>query len=232
MGRAAVIEVGRIAVLATERPAFTFDPALYRSVGLEPRDAKIVVVKSPLQFRDGYGGFARACWVVDTPGPSTARVERLDWRQRARPLFPFEDDFEPEIRAVLGPGRGGTETPPMTDAPRAPVPIFRWSGALWGFVDHDRLYDRYGRQAGWVEAVPGRGPDVFDLSGRFLGELFGRHYVMRHALREEPVHRAPACGPSIPPRPTRCPPAIPGPRSTTGPTPCPGRSPPPDPPAR
>jgi microcystin degradation protein MlrC len=110
MGRAAVIEVGRIAVLATERPAFTFDPALYRSVGLEPRDAKIVTVKSPLQFRDGYGGFARACWVVDTPGPSTARVERLDWHQRARPLFPFEDDFEPEIRAVLGRGRGGTET--------------------------------------------------------------------------------------------------------------------------
>ena len=97
-------------MLATERPAFTFDPALYRSVGLEPRDAKIVVVKSPLQFRDGYGDFARACWVVDTPGPSTARVERLDWRQRARPLFPFEDDFEPEIRAVLGSGRGGTET--------------------------------------------------------------------------------------------------------------------------
>jgi microcystin degradation protein MlrC len=111
MGRAGVIEVRRIAVLATERPAFTFDPALYRSVGLEPRDAKIVVVKSPLQFRDGYGGFARACWVVDTPGPSTARVERLDWRHRSRPLFPFDDDFEPEIRAVVGPGRDGTEGP-------------------------------------------------------------------------------------------------------------------------
>jgi microcystin degradation protein MlrC len=109
MGRAAVIEVGRVAVLATERPAFTFDPALYRSVGLEPRDAKIVVVKSPLQFRDGYGDVARACWVVDTPGPSTARVERLDWRHRSRPLFPFEDDFEPEIRTVIGPGRGGED---------------------------------------------------------------------------------------------------------------------------
>jgi microcystin degradation protein MlrC len=109
MGRAAVIEVGRIAILATERPAFTFDPALYRSVGLEPRDAKIVVVKSPLQFRDGYGAFARACWVVDTPGPSTARLERLDWRHRSRPLFPFDDDFEPGIRAVLGPGRGGED---------------------------------------------------------------------------------------------------------------------------
>ena len=111
MGRAAVIEVGRIAVLATERPAFTFDPALYRSVGLEPRDAKIVVVKSPLQFRDGYGDFARACWVVDTPGPSTARVERLTWRHRARPLFPFEDGFEPEIRAVIGTDRSGSSVP-------------------------------------------------------------------------------------------------------------------------
>ena len=109
MGRAAVIEVGSVAVLVTTRPAFTFDPALYRSVGLEPRDAKIVVVKSPLQFRDGYGDIARACWVVDTPGPSTARVERLDWRHRSRPLFPFEDDFEPEIRAVLGTGRGSGE---------------------------------------------------------------------------------------------------------------------------
>jgi microcystin degradation protein MlrC len=109
MGRAAVIEVGRIAVLATERPAFTFDPALYRSVGLEPRDAKIVIVKSPLQFRDGYGDIARACWVVDTPGPSTARVERLDWHHRSRPLFPFDDDFEPEIRAIVGSGRGHTD---------------------------------------------------------------------------------------------------------------------------
>jgi microcystin degradation protein MlrC len=110
MGRAAVIEVGRIAVLATERPAFTFDPALYRSVGLEPRNAKIVVVKSPLQFRDGYAAVARACWVVDTPGPSTARVERLDWRHRSKPLYPFDDDFEPEIRAVVGAGRDGSAT--------------------------------------------------------------------------------------------------------------------------
>ena len=67
MGRAAVIEVGAISVLVTERPAFTVDPAFFRSVGLEPREAKIVVVKSPLQFRDGYGGFAKDLWVVDTP---------------------------------------------------------------------------------------------------------------------------------------------------------------------
>ncbi len=102
MGRAAVVEAGAVAVLITERAAFTVDPAFYRSVGLEPADAKIVVVKSPLQFRDGYGGFARALWVVDTPGPSTASFHRLDWRHVSRPLFPFDDDFEPEITTVTG----------------------------------------------------------------------------------------------------------------------------------
>ena len=105
MGRAAVIEVGRTSVLVTERPVFSFDPAFYRSVGLEPRDAKIVGVKSPLQFRDGYGAFARALWVVDTPGPSTADLTRLDWQHVSRPLFPFDDDFEPAIRSVVGPAR-------------------------------------------------------------------------------------------------------------------------------
>jgi hypothetical protein len=79
----------------------------------------------------------------------------------------------------------------VSDAHRGTVPIFRWTGALWGFVDGDRLFDRYGRQAGWVEQVPGRGPDVFDLGGRFLGELFDRHYVLRHTLREEPIPRHP-----------------------------------------
>jgi microcystin degradation protein MlrC len=105
MGRAAVIEVDRIAVLVTEQPVFTFDPAFYRSVGLEPQDAKIVVVKSPLQFRAGYGAFSRAMWVVDTPGPSPANLRRLDWQHVSRPLFPFDDDFEPEIRTVVGPAR-------------------------------------------------------------------------------------------------------------------------------
>jgi hypothetical protein len=82
----------------------------------------------------------------------------------------------------------------VTGSRRSPVPIFRWSGALWGFVDEDRLFDRFGRQAGWIEPVADRSPDVFDLNGRFLGELFGRQYVMRYVLREEPIHRARCVG--------------------------------------
>jgi hypothetical protein len=79
----------------------------------------------------------------------------------------------------------------VTDLVHGPVPIFRWSGASWGFLDGDRLYDRYGRQVGWIEPVPGHAPDVFDLGGRFLGELLDGHYVLRHTVRAEPLHRPP-----------------------------------------
>jgi hypothetical protein len=79
----------------------------------------------------------------------------------------------------------------VTVGSREPVPIFRWSGALWGFLEGGRLYDRYGRQAGWLDPTPPRASDVFDLDGRFVGELVERHYVLRDALREEPIQRAP-----------------------------------------
>ena len=41
-----------------------FDPELYRAVGLEPKDAQIVVVKSAIQFRAGYP-FARRSIMLD-----------------------------------------------------------------------------------------------------------------------------------------------------------------------
>ena len=120
----------------------------------------------------------------------------------------------------------------MTDAAHGPVPVFRWSGACWGFLEGDRLYDRYGRQVGWVEPVPGHAPDVFDLGGRLLGELVDGHYVLRHRLRTEPVHRAPR-----PPLPHPAPPDPSTDREAqeprddwTDPLPWPLR--PPDPPAR
>jgi hypothetical protein len=64
--------------------------------------------------------------------------------------------------------------------------IFRWDGTYWGFLAADGLYDRYGRHVGWREHA-----DVFDRTGRFMGELRDEHYVLRNRLRAVPVHRSP-----------------------------------------
>ena len=82
------------------------------------------------------------------------------------------------------------------------TPLFRWNGHYWGFLLDDHVYDRYGRHVGWVERAPDRPPstgtrlDVYELSGRFLGEVRERHYVLRDMLRAEPIHRAPR--PAVP----------------------------------
>ena len=90
----------------------------------------------------------------------------------------------------------------MSVEPGGPTPLFRWDGAYWGFVQDGQVYDRYGRHVGWLEARSGSGADVYHRSGRFLGELHDRHYVLRSVLRAEPIHRS-----ERPPVPRRTSPA-------------------------
>ncbi len=76
MGRAVVLEVGRL-ILIAERSSMTVDPELFRSHGIEPLHCKIVVVKSPNGFRAAYEPIAKAIFLVDTPGVSTANLRNF-----------------------------------------------------------------------------------------------------------------------------------------------------------
>lgn len=90
MGRSVVLEVGQIYILIAERSAMTVDPELFRSHGIDPTYCKIVVVKSPNGFRAAYEPIARAIFVVDTPGVSTANLKTLPFRRVPRPIYPLD----------------------------------------------------------------------------------------------------------------------------------------------
>ncbi|MBO9605681.1 MAG: M81 family metallopeptidase [Paenibacillaceae bacterium] len=98
MGRCAVVAIGSISLLLMEYPVFTGDPAMYRSVGLEPADADVVLVKSASQFRAEYEKLTSRICILDTPGASTANLTGLTFRRVPRPMYPFEDHFLPEGR--------------------------------------------------------------------------------------------------------------------------------------
>lgn len=94
MGRAAVLQIGSISVLLSERKVGTIDAAGYRSVGLEPKAFKIVQVKSPGGFRAIYGPFAAGIFELDAPGPCDSELPRLPFQKINRPLWPFDLDLQ------------------------------------------------------------------------------------------------------------------------------------------
>ena len=91
MGAAAILEVAALRVLLMEKPVPCYDPAIYRTAGLEPSAAQAVVVKSPNNFRWAYREIAREWIYVDAPGASTPRLASLAFQRAPRPLFPFDD---------------------------------------------------------------------------------------------------------------------------------------------
>jgi microcystin degradation protein MlrC len=93
VGRAAVLQVGGIDLAFSERPAPTIDQEIYRHLGLDPGEAKIVQVKSPGGFRAVYGPFAAGIFEIDTPGPTDSDLTRLPFRKIRRPLWPFDPEL-------------------------------------------------------------------------------------------------------------------------------------------
>jgi len=92
MGRTVVFEVGLVLILMAERSAMTVDPELFRSHGIDPTYCQIVVVKSPNGFRAAYEPIAKQIFLVDTPGVSTANLQRLPFRRVSRPIYPLDPD--------------------------------------------------------------------------------------------------------------------------------------------
>ena len=93
MGKTAVWVTGGIHLVTMERGVLQWDPELYRCVGLEPTDARIVVAKSPAAFRAAYSGFAHKIVNIDAPGVCSPNLREFPWKQVPRPVYPL-DEFE------------------------------------------------------------------------------------------------------------------------------------------
>jgi microcystin degradation protein MlrC len=94
IGRTAVLQVGGIRILLSEHKAATIDAQAYRGAGLEPKDFKIVQVKSPGGFRTIYGPFSAGIFELEAVGPSDSDLPRLPFKRIWRPLWPWDMNLE------------------------------------------------------------------------------------------------------------------------------------------
>jgi microcystin degradation protein MlrC len=89
-GWSAVLEADGVLIIVRERKVMPFDAEELRVVGLEPRDCRIIVVKSAIAWRAAYEEIARATIEVDTPGVCTANLASLPYARVRRPVVPLD----------------------------------------------------------------------------------------------------------------------------------------------
>lgn len=90
MGQAVVMEAGNVTILITETSGVGgIHPGVYRHLGVEPADYKMIVMKTASNFqymRDITTEFVR----VATPGPTQSDVHSLPWSRIPRPMYPLD----------------------------------------------------------------------------------------------------------------------------------------------
>ena len=97
MGKTVVLVINQnIFLLITELRAMTIDPEQFISLGISPKEMKIIVVKSVSDFRANYGPFAKEIIMLDTPGPCSSNLISLPFKNIKRPMYPWDqmDDYE------------------------------------------------------------------------------------------------------------------------------------------
>ncbi len=100
MGPSAVLQVGQVQILITTYATYDWADEQFRAADLDPTAAKFVVVKNPMNFRVGYAGLYKACYILDTPGSTPATLRNVQFRNLKRPYFPADADipgFEPKV---------------------------------------------------------------------------------------------------------------------------------------
>jgi len=80
LGDSALLRIDGVRVLVTTRKTQVADQAILRHIGIEPENARILVVKSSVHFRADFQPLATEVLVVKAPGPVTADIASLPYR--------------------------------------------------------------------------------------------------------------------------------------------------------
>ena len=91
LGPMALLRAGPMRIVVASRKQQAADAAMFRHVGAEPADARVLVLKSSVHFRADFGDMASRVVLVEAPGPNVADPARLPFKRlpmekRLRPL--------------------------------------------------------------------------------------------------------------------------------------------------
>jgi microcystin degradation protein MlrC len=91
-GRTALLDVDGIDVLVGSHRQQPYDPEAFRSQGIAPERARVLVLKSTVHYRAAFEPLAGAVREVLTPGLCSPDLSAFDYEHVPRPIHPLDDD--------------------------------------------------------------------------------------------------------------------------------------------
>jgi len=90
IGTCVCLAIDNVRLVLTERVIMGPQPSLFRKAGLEPFDARIVMLKSAIGYRVTYGHVAKAVIRADCPGAMSCNMNQFNFTRVPRPVFPLD----------------------------------------------------------------------------------------------------------------------------------------------
>ena len=100
MGPSAKLQIGQVQVLIASHPTYEWADEQFRSMKMNTSLAKFIVVKNPMNYRNTHLKIAKRAFILDTPGPTPAILDHMQFRRLKRPYFPADRDI-PNLRPTI-----------------------------------------------------------------------------------------------------------------------------------
>jgi microcystin degradation protein MlrC len=91
LGDSAVLEVDGVRVIVSSERVQSRDPEIFRVAGIEPTEARVLVVKSAVHFRAAFEPMAAGVVIADGPGLTSLDLARFPFERIPRPIFPLDE---------------------------------------------------------------------------------------------------------------------------------------------
>jgi microcystin degradation protein MlrC len=91
MGRSAVLDTGAAQIVVIERNQEPWDRGVFTSVGIDPTQARFLLLKSRMYFRPVFLPIAKGLVFCDAPGVGTSDWTLFEYRKLRRPIYPLDE---------------------------------------------------------------------------------------------------------------------------------------------
>ncbi len=97
LGDCAAIRIGGVEVVLITNRTQALGLELFRNVGIEPTERRLVVVKSTNHFMAAYGPIAKKVLYIDADGPIPRDYRKIPYTKVNRPIWPLDAETSPGL---------------------------------------------------------------------------------------------------------------------------------------